>query len=155
MILSLLCGAFLGVSSTAMAHTNTVSSLTINGIVYSLSTNSISTSMIHGQGNKNFEISVHGSGSYGFSVHGYGEDFPTYGIIADTASGGVINDTVLRLHFNDAYLMPDGNHSKVYSGILPIHIYQGSENGFDTNYFRVKVSVTVYPDVSTNTPVKN
>ena len=155
MILSLLCGAFLCLGPTAMAHTNTLPILNINGIAYSLSTNYVSASMVHGQGNKNFEISLHGSGLYGFSVYGYGDGFPTYGIIADTASGGVINDTVLKLHFNDTYLVPEGNRPKTYSGTLPIHIYQESENGFDTNYFHVKVSVTVYPASSTNASGKN
>ena len=150
MILSLVLSSTL-LDLSVRAQSNTVPpSLTVNGIQYSLGTNTIVATMIHGQGDKGFEVSLHGSGVYGFSVHGYGVGFPTYGIIADTASGGVNDNTVLRLHFSDTYLVPDGGKPKVYSGYLPIHVFQGSETGFDTNYFHLPVTVTVYPDLLTN-----
>jgi hypothetical protein len=138
-----------GFNQLAWAQTNTaVPAITVNGAVYTLGTNAIVATMIHGQGDKSFEVALHGHGLYGFSVYGYGVGFPTYGIIADTASGGVVDDFTLKLHFSDAYLSPDGDMPKTYSGYLPIHVFQGSETGFDTNYFRLPVTVTVLPTVS-------
>ncbi|MEI8249141.1 MAG: hypothetical protein WCG07_01445, partial [Candidatus Taylorbacteria bacterium] len=99
----------------------------------------------HGHGDKAFEVLLHGSDLYGFSVRGYGVGFPTYGIIPDTASGGVMGDIMLRLHFNDNYLNPDGDKPKTYSGYIPIHVFQGSETGFDTNFVYLSVTLTVYP----------
>ena len=148
-ILAVFCGAVLGFSLSVQAQTNTtLPTICVNGVTYFLGTNSISATMVHGQGDKGFEVIIHGTGFYSFSVYGYGVGFPTYGIIADTASGGATGDFALKLHFNDKYLTPDGDKSKTYSGYLPIHIFQGSENGFDTNYFRLPVTVTVFPAIS-------
>ena len=119
--------------------------ITVNGTTYSLGTNAIIATMIHGQGDKAFEVPLHGKGLYGFSVYGYGVNFPTYGIIPDTASGGVLDNCTLRLHFNDSYLVPDGDKPRTYVGYIPIHVYQGSETGFDTNFLHLPVTLTVYP----------
>ena len=129
-----------------VTQTNTLpSSVVISGITYSLGTNAIVATMVHGHGDKAFEVPLHGSDLYGFSVRGYGVGFPTYGIIADTASGGVMGDINLKLHFNDSYLNPDGDKPKTYSGYIPIHVFQGSETGFDTNFVYLPVTLTVYP----------
>ncbi|MEY2664255.1 MAG: hypothetical protein RIT04_63 [Candidatus Parcubacteria bacterium] len=129
----------------APAIADEIPKVVINGTTYSLSTNQVVASMVDGEGNKNFGVTVRGNVPFGFSVHGYGNGFPTYGIIAETASGGVDGAFNIQLYFNDSYLSADGDKPRVYSGHLPIHIYQGSETGFDTNFLYLKVVLTVYP----------
>ncbi len=119
--------------------------ITINGTTYSLSPCTITATMVHGQGNKSFSATIVGSGSYGFSTRGYGVGFPTYGIIANTASGGAQGSFPLNLYFNDSYLTANGNQSQTYTGYLPIHIFQGSETGNDNNFLNLGITLTVNP----------
>jgi hypothetical protein len=123
-------------------------SVTVNGAIYTLEPSVINFKMIETHGNKNFSATIHGKGPYGFSVYGYGFGFPTYGIIPDTSSGGVFDDFKLKFYFNDSVLHADGDKPHTYSGYIPIHVYQGSENGFDTNYLKLKINLTVYPSYS-------
>ena len=152
--LCVFCGTLLGSLSAKAEDTTAPATVTVNGSTYSLDPNAIVATMVHGKGNKDFAVTIRGSGLYGFSVHGYGVGFPTYGIIADTASGGADGDFTLRLHFNDSYLMPDGDKPKTYSGYIPIHIFQGSETCFDTNYLNLSVTLTVYPAPSAIAPAQ-
>jgi hypothetical protein len=124
--------------------------ITINGTTYSLSPCTITATMVHGQGNKNFSATIVGSGLYGFSTRGYGVGFPTYGIIANTASGGAQGSFPLGLYFNDSYLTANGDQPKTYTGYLPVHIFQGSETGNDNNFLNLGITLTVYPASSTS-----
>ncbi|MCC7004303.1 peptidoglycan-binding protein [Candidatus Nomurabacteria bacterium] len=120
-------------------------SILINGSTYSLDPCSVTLSMVDGQGDKTFTSKIVGSGLYGFSVHGYGEGFPTYGIMSSPSSGGAFGNTSLNFTLNDNYLSSNGGSSKTYSGYMPIHIFQGSETGNDNNYLNLKVNLTVLP----------
>ncbi len=120
------------------------SSITINSITYSLNPCTITATMIDGQGNQNFSTTIKGSGGYGFSVRGYGEGFPTYSILGD-ASGGANGNTLIHLFFNDAVLSANETQARTYSGYLPVHIFQGSETGFDKNYLNLAITLTVLP----------
>lgn len=107
----------------------TCSPITVNGVVYSLSPCTISMTMPHGQGNKNFSTTIVGNGQYSFSVYGYGDGFPTYGILGGL-SGSATGNKTLNLYFNDSYLpLLNGNQIKTYSGYLPIIISQGGATG--------------------------
>jgi len=123
-------------------------SVTINGTTYTLSPCNINLIMTDGQGNKDFTTTVVSNGgsssTFGYSVHGYGVGFPTYGILGGT-SGGAVGNTTLHLTFNDSYLSANGNQPQTYTGYLPIHIYQGSEASTDNNYLNLNVTVTVNP----------
>ena len=122
-------------------------SLTIGGTTYTLSPCSVSETMIDGQGNKNFSTTItvsSGNPLFGYSVRGYGEGFPTYGIVG-AGSGGANGNTTLNLSFNDNYLSANGSQPKTYSGYLPIHIFQGSETGSDNNYLNLNLNLTVNP----------
>ncbi|MFA6295223.1 MAG: peptidoglycan-binding protein [Candidatus Paceibacterota bacterium] len=121
------------------------SPITVDGKTYSLSPCNITATMVDGQGNKSFSATIVGSGGYGFSTRGYGVGFPTYGIIANTASGGVGGSFPLSLYFNDKYLSANGDQPRTYTGYLPIHIFHGSETGYDNNFLYLGVTLTVLP----------
>lgn len=116
--------------------------LAVGGVNYSLSPCTITTTMIHGEGDKEFTVLLipnKPTASYGFSVRGYGEGFPTYGIMTIGASSGGASGTVtLKIRLSDKELSP-----KIYNGYLPIHVFLGSETGLDQNYLNLKVNVTV------------
>jgi hypothetical protein len=137
--------ASLFLALSAHSQTNGVYKVVVNDVTYSLMTNQIVATMIDGSGDKYFTASIHGKGLYGFTVYGYGEGFPTYGIIPETSSGGVIDNYTLRFYFNDGILNSNDGKPKVYEGRIKIHVYQGSETGFDTNFLYLPVKVTVYP----------
>lgn len=129
---------------TTPVVSNDKCSIKINNVTYTLNPCSIDTFMNDTLGNKNFSttiISSDGSSSYGFSVKGYGVGFPDYGILG-ASSGGARGNTPINLYFNDSYLSSDGPSSKIYSGYLPIHIFQGSE-GSDNNYLQLKINLRV------------
>jgi peptidoglycan hydrolase-like protein with peptidoglycan-binding domain len=118
--------------------------VTINGITYSLSPCPIAESMTDGQGNKSFSFTINGQGSYGFSVYGYGVGFPTYGILGNEVSGGVIGNKTLNMYFNNDYLSSETASPKTYSGYLPIRIFQGSAGPNDP-YINLGITLTVLP----------
>ena len=123
--------------------------LTIGGTTYTISPCSINLSMIDGQGDKNFSVTITATGantSFGYSTLGYGVGFPTYGILGG-GSGGVNGSTTLNLHLSDAYLSADGNQPKSYVGYLPVHIFQGNETGSDGNFLNINVNATVNPAI--------
>ena len=143
---------FVALPTQAKASANTTcgtnTSVTVAGITYTISPTSINETLSNGQGNKNFSAVITPStagASYGFSVYGYGIGFPTYGIIANTASGGAVGNTTLSFYFNNNYLSANSNQYKAYSGCLPIHIFTGSETGYDTNYLYLPVNLIVNP----------
>lgn len=141
---------------TAQAQTTVPSnacSVAVSGVTYTLNPCSINLTMVDGQGNKNFTTTIIPSStrpSYGYSVHGYGEGLPTYAILG-ASSGGAVGTTTIGLYFNDSVLSANGNQPQVYSGYLPIHVYQGSETGFDNIYLDLNVTLTVLPATSTQT----
>ncbi len=99
--------------------------------------------MIDGSGNKNFNVTVVPSDPnalYGVSFYGSGVGFPTYGILG-TASGGARGTTTFSKYFNDSVLSADGTQSRVYSGCLPVHIFEGSEAGNNFAYFNLNLTV--------------
>jgi hypothetical protein len=133
--------------TTPTVNTTCPQSLTINGTTYTISPCSINVTMTDGQGDKNFSTTITAVGAsplFGYSTRGYGVGFPTYGILGG-GSGGVNGATTLNLHFKDSVLSADGKSPKTYSGYLPIHIFQGSETGFDNNFLNLNVSATVNP----------
>ncbi len=132
------------VPATPPPDTSCPQSVTIDGIKYSLSPCSITMSMIDGEGDKNFSTTIMASGGYGFSVYGYGNGFPVYSILG-VSSGGASGNTALDLHFNDSVLSSDGDKPKVYSGYLPINVYQGSATGWNQHYMYLNLNLTVYP----------
>lgn len=136
-----------GSANTQAVGTTCPQGVTINGITYTLSPCSISTSMTDGQGDKNFTATIIAStanSSFGYSTRGYGVGFPTYGILGG-GSGGAAGNTSLNLHFSDKVLSSDGSQPHTYSGYLPIHIFQGSETGNDNNFLNLNVNLTVNP----------
>ncbi len=126
-------------ASRAFPACNTV---TISGKTYKLSPCNLTATMVDGQGDKTFTTTIVATGSYGFSVYGYGNGFPTYGILGDS-SGGAYGNQTLNFHFSDSILNSDGISPKTYNGYLPIHIYQGSETGTDNNYLNFNINLTV------------
>ena len=135
------------VPTTPTVNTTCPQSLTINGTTYSISPCSINMTMIDGQGDKSFSTTITAVGaspSFGYSTRGYGVGFPDYGILGG-GSGGANGATTLNLQFKDSVLSADGKSPKTYSGYLPIHIFQGSETGFDNNFLNLNVSATVNP----------
>jgi peptidoglycan hydrolase-like protein with peptidoglycan-binding domain len=137
------------VTTPVSTNTNTTcpQSLTINGTTYTISPCSINLSMTDGQGDKNFSTTITATGantSFGYSTRGYGVGFPTYGILGG-GSGGASGNTTLNLRFSDANLSANGTQSKIYTGYLPIHIFQGSETGNDNNFLNLNVNTTVNP----------
>ncbi len=116
--------------------------LKLGDVEYSLSPCVINTTMIQGEGDKEFTILLVPSKptvNYGFSVRGYGEGFPTYGIMTiGSSSGGASGTVTLKIRINAKALS-----QRTYDGYLPIHVFLGSETGFDQNYLNLKVNVTV------------
>ena len=115
--------------------------LVLNGITYTLSPKNITVNMIHGQGDKYFTVLLIPSDlvEYGFSVYGYGEGFPDYGIMSDVSSGGAGGTVTIKIRINESALSPN----TVYKGYLPIHVYLGSETGADHNFLKLALNVTV------------
>ncbi len=111
--------------------------ITVDGVSYTISPCSISISMVHGSGNKNFTTTIipASGGSYDYNTSGYGVNLPAYGILGG-ASGSTSGNKVLNLYFNDSSL-PAGT----YIGYLPIHIYQDNEAGSYLN-FNFNLTVT-------------
>jgi hypothetical protein len=134
--------------TNAVANTNLhPSSVTVDGVAYSLKPSSVEISMVSGKGDREAKVTIVApkSGAYGFSVHGYGEGLPIYGVITDLASGGAEGNVELTLCFHDSRLPSDGDKPKKYHGYLPIHIFHGSETGADKNFMYVEVTITVNP----------
>ena len=116
-------------------------SVTLNKVTYELRPCFISDTIATSQ-NKEFTFLIVPSTvnpSYGFSVYGYGHGFPDYGIIATPSSGGSRGTETIRIKFNGNALSP---HT-TYDGYLPIHIYEGSETGLDSNFLKLKVHLVV------------
>jgi hypothetical protein len=113
---------FIGSQNTT---SSSCSSVSINGTTYTLSPCSMNVTMSKSAGNKNFSTMIipSASGSYGFSVYGYGNGFPNYGIIANTSSGDTSGKQELNMYFNASYL-----NIGTYTGYLPIKVYQSSES---------------------------
>ena len=115
--------------------------LTVNKVTYELRPCSINDTIVARQ-NKEFTFLIVTSTvnpSYGFSVYGYGHGFPDYGIISTPSSGGSGGTETITIKFNGGALSP---HT-TYDGYLPIHIYEGSETGLDSNFLKLKVHLVV------------
>ena len=81
---------------------------------------------------------------YGFSVYGYGQNMPTYGVISNPASGGASGSQYLTLHLQSKYFPKKVTVGcSTYSGWLPIHIFHGSETGRDTNFIKLPITVMI------------
>ena len=122
------------------------STVTVDGHTYTTDPCSIEIEMVHGKGDKQFTFSIVPDDfiHYGFSVHGYGFGFPTYGMISNVSSGGARGTQYITVNVHDQYLPLDNNgKTKKYSGYVPIHIYQGSETGRDTNFIKLPITITV------------
>ena len=120
--------------------------LVLDNSTYELYPCELNTSMVDGAGNVDFKFHIIQRGapvSYGFSVYGYGEGFPTYGTIG-TSSGGAQGNTTISRYFNDDYLNFDPSNP-VYSGYLPIKIYHGSASGNDPE-LRFNINLGMLPE---------
>lgn len=113
---------------------------------YRLEPCSLTTEMIDGTGNKNFSFNIVQEGerrSYGFSVYGYGVNFPTYAILGGSSSGGAIGNLRIDKYFNDGVLSATGPEKGIYKGYLPIKVYHGSATGSNQYELRLNLNLTV------------
>lgn len=119
---------------------------TVNGILYTTDIPALVVEMKSGRDTTvMFTIVQTERRLYGFSVHGYGVGMPIYGLIADVSSGGAVGQQVIGVRAHSSVFPLENGKRKTYTGYLPIHIYEGSETGLDSNYIKLPVRVTVYP----------
>ena len=121
---------------------------TVAGHTYTTDPCSITVTMIAGKDDKQFTFSIVPDNfvNYGFSVYGYGFGFPTYSLMSDVSSGGARGTQFITVKIKNKFLpLSYDGKKKVYKGYLPIHIYQGSETGLDTNFLKLPVTVTILP----------
>jgi len=128
--------------------TDTNCQITLDNTVYKLSPCEIKTSMVDGAGDKEFSFKIDQiseTRSYGFGVYGYGEGFPTYGIITTPSSGGASGDVSFKAVLKDQYLNSESNQTKKYTGYLPIKVYYGSAGTGVEKTLKLMVDVDVSP----------
>lgn len=146
-IIGTLCVLSMGfLFSVHVSHADTCPTVTIDNSTYHLEPCSLTYDMVDGSGDQPFEFTIVQEGEsavYGFTVYGYGEGFPTYGITG-VSSGGAQGNKTLALNFRDTYLNSEGNQPKVYSGYLPIQIYHGSWSP-DYEELQFTITLTVNP----------
>jgi S1-C subfamily serine protease len=110
----------------------------LNGITYTLNPCSIDETMVISEGDTSFEYSIvpsDKSASYSYSVYGYGEWFPTYGILWGT-SWGASWVTKQNPYFNSTILK-----EWEYSGYLKIQV--NASNGAKARELRLKINLSV------------
>ena len=133
---------------TVTSNTDTNCQVTLEGITYQLSPCEINASMTDGAGDKEFSFKidqVSETRSYGFGVYGYGEGFPTYGIITTPSSGGALGDVSFRSVLKDQYLNSESGQTNKYAGYLPIKVYYGSAGTGVEKTLKLMVNVDVSP----------
>jgi hypothetical protein len=121
-------------------------SVVVDGIRYTLDPCSINETITEGDADKHFKITVKQSKvtTYGFTVYGYGEGLPTYGILTDVSSGGNVGNLVMNAYFSNNVFKANGQSPKVYTGYLPIKII--SFNGEKVSKFlKLQTTLTVKP----------
>lgn len=146
---SLILIAIIGMMALANLNAAENRSITVDGVNFTLSPQTIEMTMVDGEGDKSFSTTIKSSVNphfFGFSVFGYGEGLPTYAILG-VSSGGARGDTLLNLSFTDSVLNTDGKNPKVFNGRLPIHIYHGSEMGGEgeDRFLFLEIKLTVIP----------
>jgi cysteine-rich repeat protein len=125
---------------------NGCQSVTFDEKTYYLDPCLLETTMIDGQGDKNFNIIIRQVGnasSYGFSTPGYGEGFPGYAIMG--VSGGAYGDQTIPMYFNDGVLNANGSNPMFYTGYQPVNVYHGSATGWNQHELRFYIDLTVNP----------
>lgn len=125
---------------------NACPTVTIDNATYRLDPCVMNLNLSDGSGNVYFYPKIVQTGqirSYGFSVYGYGVGFPTYGILANTASGGAYGNQTLQIYLNDAYLNTNVT-TTTYSGYLPIRVYHQS-GGVGAQELKLNLTVKVTP----------
>ncbi|NMC51632.1 hypothetical protein GYA54_02805, partial [Candidatus Kuenenbacteria bacterium] len=125
--------------------TDTNCQITLDNTVYQLSPCEINTSMTDGAGDKEFSFKldqVSSDRSYGFGVSGYGEGFPTNGIITTPFSGGASGDVNFKAVLKDQYLNAENGQTKKYNGYLPIKVSYSSFGIEKTLKLMVNVDVS-------------
>ena len=83
--------------------------------------------------------------SYAFTVYGYGEGMPVYGIISDEATGGAGGTITLHVHIRGKFFSLDNGKMQIYNGYLPIYIYHGETIRNGENCLKVPLKITVIP----------
>lgn len=154
LVLSLFVVGLFSFNPSAVKAQETCPVINVDGVEYSLDPCSITMSMVDGKGDVGFYTTIIGSGLYGFSRYGYGVGFPVYSVLG-ISSGGATGNHDLNFYFKDGVLSSEGDKPKVYEGYLPIHIYHGSETGFDNNFLNLKLKLTVLPSDATSTAMLN
>ena len=141
-----LMALFLGTTSVAKKKNSPCSQITVDSITYSVPECPNTIHLRQGKGDTSFSFSIVPSktGTYGFTVYGYGRKLPTYALISDVSSGGSQGTELIHVTVKNQYLPLGINGSDTtYEGFLPVHIWHGSETGRDTNFLSIPVTIRV------------
>lgn len=143
--------AFLLMSSfTAFAQTKT-DTITVDSTKFTVDPGYIEATIYEGEKDKKFtfkivpvtDMNLH---SYGFTVFGYGNGFPTYGVLTDIASGGASGIVYITGTFSsEVFKLDKPDQPKVFMAKLPIRIYHGSASRFNQQFLYLPIKLTVIP----------